>query len=717
MTATTERSTNEKAVNTSLDADGILIVTLDMPGRRMNVLNDELSAGFDSAIKRIETDAAVKGVILTSAKKDFLAGADIDKVMQIDTPQAAMKMADEFKVLLRRIERCGKPVVAALHGSTLGGGYELAMACHRRILLNDPRAQVGLPEAKLGLLPGGGGTQRLPRMVGIQQALPLLLEGKSLRADKALAAGLVDELAGNRDEMLASAKAWCLANPRPQQPWDRSDFRIPGGDSRHPAVAQVFSLAPSMTNAKTQGNFPVALDILSCVFEGGLVDIDTGLRLESRYFAYALLSPVARNMLTAFWFQLNALNKGASRPGDVEQTRVKKLGVLGAGMMGAGVAYVAAKAGIDVVLKDVSCEAAEKGKGYSAGLMDKKVAKGRANTAQKEELLARILATGNVADLAGCDLVVEAVFENRELKAKVTRETEVVMNDSGFFASNTSTLPITSLAEASARPTNFVGMHFFSPVDKMPLVEIIRGEKSSPEAIAKAFDFVQQIKKTPIVVNDGRGFFTSRVFSRYVGEGALLLKEGQHPRRIDMAAVKAGMPVGPLTVLDEVSLTTPLSIMRQNQQDLGAAYVPSGLEDVLPRMVELGRTGKKDGKGFYDYDATGGKKVWPELDGHFPLSAQLPEQDLQDRLLFTQVLESVRSYEEKIVMTVADANVGSIFAMGFAPQHGGVLQFVNSFGVKRFVSRASELAKKYGEHFNPPKLLLDMAEDNKIFAD
>lgn len=707
-----------KAVQATLDQDGILILTLDMPGRSMNVLNAELSDGFGTALAQIESDAAVKGIIITSGKKDFIAGADIDKVFLIDQPEEAMALADDFKGLLRRLERCGKPVVAALNGTTLGGGFELAMACHRRIVINEPRVQIGLPEAKLGLLPGGGGTQRLPRMVGIQQALPLLLEGKSLRPEKALAAKLVDELASDRDDLLARAKAWCLANPSPLQPWDRGDFRIPGGDSKHPSVVQVFAIAPSMANAKTQGNFPVAIDILSSVFEGCLVDFDTALKVESRYFAHAVCSQVSKNMISTFWFQLNALNKGASRPEGVEKSRVKKVGVLGAGMMGAGIAYIAAKAGIEVVLKDVSAEAAEKGKAYSAGLMDKKLGKGRATVQQKDELLARIHATGNAADLAGCDLVVEAVFENREIKAAVTRETEAVMDANGVFASNTSTLPITGLADASVRPANFVGMHFFSPVDKMPLVEIIRGEQSSSEAIAKAFDFVQQVKKTPIVVKDGRGFYTSRVFVRYIAEGIRLLEEGQHPKRIDMAAVKAGMPVGPLTALDEVSLITALSIMEQNHNDLGAGYEPSGMEQALPKLVrELGRTGKRDGKGFYDYDASGGKTVWPSLLDHFPLREQLPERDLQDRILFTEALEAVRAYEEGIVTTVADANIGSVFALGFAPQHGGVLQFINAYGPRAFVARAQELAGHFGERFEPPALLRRMAENDQLFHD
>lgn len=704
-------------VQTSLDQDGILTITIDMPGRSMNVLNDELSEGFNTAIAQIENEDGVKGAILTSGKKEFLAGADIDQVFQIDTPEAAMELANGLKALLRRIELCGKPVVAALNGTTLGGGYEVALACHHRVMIDNDKAKVGLPEAQLGLLPGGGGTQRLPRMIGIQNALPLLLEGKSLRPQKALGSKLVDELASDKDDLLAKAKTWCLANPAPKQPWDTKGFRIPGGDSKHPSVSQVFAIAPSMTNAKTHGNFPVAVDILSCMFEGCLLDFESALNVESTYFAHAVNSQVSKNMINTFWFQLNALKNGASRPEGFETSSVKKLGVLGAGMMGAGVAYVAAKVGIDVVLKDVSDEAAEKGKAYSAGIMDKKVAKGHATAAQKDELLARINATGNAEDLSGCDLVVEAVFESRDIKAKVTQETEAVMEKTGVFASNTSTLPISGLATASERPANFVGLHFFSPVDKMPLVEIIRGEKTSPETIARAFDFVQQIQKTPIVVNDGRGFYTSRVFSRFIAEGCLLQQEGQHPKRIDMASIKAGMPVGPLQVLDEVSLTTPLSIIRQNQEDMGADYQPNGAEGVLEKMVELGRTGKKDGKGFYDYDAKGGKKIWAGLAEHYPRGEQLSERDIQDRLLFTQVLESVRAFEEGIVSNVADANIGSIFALGFAPQHGGVLQFVNAYGFKKFIARSEELAQRFGERFAPPALLSEMAESGEIFKD
>ncbi|HEX2530853.1 MAG TPA: 3-hydroxyacyl-CoA dehydrogenase NAD-binding domain-containing protein, partial [Burkholderiaceae bacterium] len=527
------------------DADDIVTLTIDMPGRSMNVLNEELTAPFIEAITKIEADKAIKGVILTSGKKEFLAGADIEKLFRITQPQEAFDLAQEFKAFLRRLEQCGRPVVAALNGTALGGGLELALACHYRIAVNQPKARFGLPEVKLGLLPGGGGTQRLPRLIGIQSALPLLLEGKELRPEQARQQGILHELAVDREDLLAKAKAWCLANPQPAQPWDDKKFRWPGGDSRSPGNVQMWSIAPSMASAKTYGNYPAVTNIMSCVFEGGIVDFDTGCEIESRYFANCVVSPVAKNMIGTLWFQLNAINKGKSRPAGIAPLIVRKVGVLGAGMMGGGIAYVSAKAGIDVVLLDVSVENAEKGKAYSTGLLDKAIRRGRETAAGKQALLDKIRTTADVNDLAGCDLVIEAVFEDREIKAEITRKTEAVLAADAVFASNTSTLPITGLAEASVRPANFIGLHFFSPVDKMPLVEIIVGAKTSKETLARGFDYVRQIRKTPIVVNDARGFYTSRVFGTYVMEGLKLLMEGQHPRAIEVAGLQAGMPVGP----------------------------------------------------------------------------------------------------------------------------------------------------------------------------
>ncbi|GAB3537942.1 3-hydroxyacyl-CoA dehydrogenase NAD-binding domain-containing protein [Noviherbaspirillum agri] len=708
------------SVNFEQDSDNIVTLTIDMPGRSMNVLNEELTAPFAETIAKIEADKTIKGIIITSGKKEFLAGADIERLFRITEPQQAFDLAQEFKAFLRRLEQCGRPVVAALNGTALGGGLELALACHYRIAVNDPKAKFGLPEVKLGLLPGGGGTQRLPRLIGIQPALPLLLEGKELRAEQAKAQGILHELATDRGDMMAKAKAWCLANPNPVQPWDDKKFRWPGGDSKSPANVQVWSIAPSMASAKTWGNYPAATNIMSCVFEGGIVDFDTACEVESRYFANCALSQVAKNMIGSLWFQLNAINKGKSRPEGIAPSKVKRVGILGAGMMGAGIAYVSAKAGIDVVLLDVSVENAEKGKAYSATLLDKAVKRGRETEQGKQAFLAKIQTTTEVRDLAGCDLVIEAVFEDRKIKADMTKKTEAVIANGAVFASNTSTLPITGLAQASERPANFIGLHFFSPVDKMPLVEIIVGEKTSEETLARGFDYVQQIKKTPIVVNDSRGFYTSRVFATYIMEGMKLLMEGQHPRSIEVAGLQAGMPVGPLALHDEVSLSLSWHIMEQTRKDFeaeGKPYTPHPATAGLKKMVvDLDRPGKKAGKGFYDYPANEQKHLWAGLKDAFPLAAQqLPQKDLIERLMFVQANEAAKCYEEKVVLTVADANIGSIFGWGFAPFQGGALQYINAYGVDNFVRRSKELAERYGDYFAPAGILVSMARDGRNF--
>lgn len=709
------------AVRYEQDADGIVTLTLDLPGRSMNVLDETLTRGIADAVARIEKDAGVKGVIVTSGKKEFLAGADIEGLYKNTDVKSVYDMAEAYKGILRRLEKSGRPVVAALNGTALGGGLELALACHYRIAVDNPKAKFGLPEVKLGLLPGGGGTQRLPRLIGIQPSLPLMLEGKELRADQAKQAGIINELVKDGAELLARAKAWCLANPKPVQPWDDKKFKWPGGDSKSPANAQMWAIAPSMADAKSQGNYPALTNIMSCVFEGGIVDFDSGCRIESRYFANLGVSQVSKNMIGTLWFQLNAINKGKSRPEGFEKSTVKKLGVLGAGMMGAGIAYVSAKVGIEVVLLDSTVEAAEKGKSYSAGLLDKAIKKGRETPAGKGVFLDRIKPTADYKDLEGCDLVIEAVFEDRAIKADVTKKTEAVIPATATFASNTSTLPITGLAKASLRPEQFIGLHFFSPVDKMPLVEIILGEQTSKATLAKGFDYVQQIKKTPIVVNDSRGFYTSRSFSTYVMEGLALLLDGQHPRSIEVAGVQAGMPVGPLAVHDEVSMSLSLHVMEQTRKDFaaeGKTYTAHpGEKAVLMMVKELDRPGKKAGKGFYEYPQGGQKFIWPELTKYFPLSKdQLSQQEMMDRLMFAQANEAARCYEEKVVMTVADTNIGSIFGWGFAPHQGGALQFINAYGVAKFVKRAEELAAKYGPRFKPAAVLVEMAKAGKSFA-
>ncbi len=709
------------AVQQALGADGILTLTLDMPGRSMNVLNEELTKPFAEAMVRIETDGAVKGVIITSGKKEFLAGADIEKVFKITKPEDAFQLAEEYKSFLRRLELCKKPVVAALNGTALGGGLELALACHYRIAINNPKAKFGLPEVKLGLLPGGGGTQRLPRLIGIQQSLPLMLEGKELPPDKAKAMGILHDLAADANEMMAKARAWIAANPSPRQPWDDPKFKWPGGDAKAPQNVQMLAIAPSMLRQKTWGNYPAPENILSCVVEGGLVDLDTGCRVESRYFANCVVSQVAKNLIGTFWFQLNGLNKGESRPQGFEKKTVKKLGMLGAGMMGAGIAYVSAKVGIEVVLLDATLEAAEKGKSYSAGLLDKDIKKGRITAPQKDELLARIKPTTEYQDLTGCDLVIEAVFEDRKIKADVTRKAEKAIAADAVYASNTSTLPITGLAQASVRPKHYIGLHFFSPVDKMPLVEIIVGKETSPETLARGFDYVQQIKKTPIVVNDSRGFFTSRVFSTYVMEGIALLAEGQNPHAIEMAGLAAGMPVGPLALNDEVSLSLSLHIMEQTRKDFkaeGREYLPHPAAKVIKKMVKaLDRPGKKAGKGFYEYPPNGTKYLWPGLAEHFkPAKKPLSQREMQDRMVLIQANETAKCFEENVLTRVADANIGSVFGIGFAPHHGGALQFINAYGVDKFAARCEELAANYGERFKPAAILRKMAAEKRNFV-
>ena len=711
------------AVQLTVDADGIATLTMNLADRPMNVLSDALMGPFSDAIAKVEADASIKGLIVTSGKKEFLAGADIDGVFLMTDPKLAFDAAEAFKKILRRMELCGRPVVAALNGTALGGGLEMALATHYRVAIADPKAKFGLPEVKLGLLPGGGGTQRLPRMIGIQASLPLMLEGKELNAEAAKQQGIINELASDSADLLAKAKSWCLANPKPVQPWDDKKFKWPGGDSRHPAVVQMLAIAPSMATAKSQGNYPAVTNIMSCVYEGGIVDFENGCRIESRYFANLVVSQVSKNMIGTLWFQLNSINKGKSRPEGLPKAKTTKVGILGAGMMGAGIAYVSAKVGIECVLLDSTIEAAERGKAYSAGLLDKAIKKGRETPAGKGVFLDRIKATTDYADLAGCDLVIEAVFEDRAIKADVTRKTEAVLGADVVFASNTSTLPITGLAKAHSKAENFIGLHFFSPVDKMPLVEIIMGEKTSKETLAKGFDYVQQIKKTPIVVNDSRGFYTSRSFATYVNEGLALLAEGQHPRAIEMAGLKAGMPVGPLALQDEVSMSLSLHVMEQTRKDYadeGKTYTASASEPVVLKMVkELDRPGKKAGKGFYDYPEAGTKgekKLWTGLAQAFPLAdVQMSQQEMIDRMMFAQANEAARCFEEKVVLTVADTNIGSIFGWGFAPHQGGALQFINAYGVAKFVKRAEELAGKYGPRFTPAALLVKMAAEGKHF--
>ena len=707
------------AVTLELGSDGILVATMNLPGRPMNVVGDELMAGIAAAVEKL-ADPAAKGMILTSGKADFCAGGDIDRMSKWTRPEEPFEGSMAMKKALRQMELQGKPVVAAINGHALGGGLEIALACHARIAIADPRLKLGQPEVKIGLLPGGGGTVRLPRLVGIQTALQICGEGNDIAVAKAREMGLLADTAADRDELMAKARAWIAANPKAKQPWDQPKFKFPGGDSRSPAVVQMWAIAPSVASSKSQGNYPAVQHIMSSIFEGGLVDFEAAQVIESRYFAACVTSPVSKNMIGTLWFQLNAIKKGASRPQGVPPSKVGRLGILGAGMMGGGIAYVSAKAGIDVVLLDTTQEAADKGKAYSQGLLDKAVKKGRSTPEKRDALLAKIKATTRYEDLAGCDLVIEAVFEDRAIKADVTKKAEAVLGADKVFASNTSTLPITGLAQASARPKNFIGLHFFSPVDKMPLVEIIVGKQTSDETLARGFDYVLQIGKTPIVVNDSRGFYTSRVFGTYVMEGIAMLKEGVHPRSIEVAGLQAGMPMPPLALQDEVSLSLGLHVAEQTKKDLaaeGKPYAEHPGMSVVRQLCEIGRIGKKAGKGFYDY-GDDGKTLWPELTKLYPVAAQQPEQrELIDRLMFAQANEAARCHEEKVLRSVADANIGSIFGWGFAPFHGGALQFINAMGAAAFVARARELAAKYGPRFEPAAVVVKMAESGGRFAD
>ncbi len=707
-------------INYSKDTDNIVTLTLDNPAKSANVINKAFGEAFKEVLGKLKAETDLRGIIVTSAKDTFLAGADIDEMFAESDAQKFFDQAQEFKAGLRWIETQGKPVVAAINGTALGGGLEMTLNCHRRIVINNPKTQLGLPEVTLGLLPGGGGVTRFVRILGLQPAFPLLTEGKKLSPQEALSTGLIHELVATKEELLAKSKEWILANKTAKQPWDVDGYKIPGGSPTSPKVAGMLPVAPAMLAKKTYNNYPAPLAIMAAAIEGAMVDFETATRIESRYFAGLATGKVAKNMIGVFWKQLNELNAGKSRPAVAEKFSFKKVGVLGAGMMGSGIAYACAMSGLEVVLKDVSQEGADKGKAYSENLLKKRVSKGKTTQKKADEILDNIKATANANYLSGCDLIIEAVFENRELKAKVTAEAEAVMDATGVFASNTSTLPITGLAEKSSRPKQFVGLHFFSPADRMPLVEIIIGKETSDETLARAFDFVKQIKKTPIVVNDSRGFYTSRVFATYVLEGIALLEEGNHPRAIEAAGLQAGMPVGPLALTDEVSLSLIAHIRTQTNLDLAAEgkSIPNhSAYKVIDKMIALGREGKAKGAGFYEYpkEKDAKKYLWSGLLENFPNTVDLFERDMIDRMLFIQSIETVRCFDENVLLTVPDANIGSIFGWGFAPFKGGTLQYINDYGVKAFVARAKELESKYGERFAVPASLEKMAAEGKEY--
>ncbi|HJP38252.1 MAG TPA: 3-hydroxyacyl-CoA dehydrogenase NAD-binding domain-containing protein [Gammaproteobacteria bacterium] len=710
-----------KTIQYSVDADGIAILTLDVPGRSMNVLTPELVEDLKICIEKLAGDQAVKGAVITAAKTAFMAGADLkDLVTAYDrglTVEEGYYFGQSLSQVFRRLETCGKPVAAAINGIALGGGLELCLACHYRVLTDDRKAKIGLPEVTIGLLPGAGGTQRLPRLIGIREALPLMLEGRQLTPDKALKLGVVHELAP-LDQLVERCRCWVLEKGDPEAPWDKKGFRVPGGaGAMHPKSMETFMVGTSLLAGNAFHNYPAPKAIMSAVYEGTITPFDTGLQIEGKYFAQLISGVVARNMMRTLFVNKGEADKLVRRPDAVEKSAVKKLGVLGAGMMGAGVAYVSARAGIEVILLDTDLEGAEKGKAYSQALLEKGISRGKSTRDKADALLRMIRPTTDYADLEGCDLVIEAVFESREIKAEVTAQTEAVIPETAIFASNTSTLPITGLAEASERPEKFIGIHFFSPVDKMPLVEIIVGKKTSDEAIARSLDYVQQLRKTPIVVNDSRGFYTSRCFMTFCNEGMTMVSEGISPALIENVAKMTSMPVGPLAVIDEVTIELAYKVSRQAEVDLGKAFQPiSGLGVVKKMVDELDRKGKRYGKGFYEYPEGGQKHLWPGLAEHYPLAAEQPSVDeIKNRLLIIQALETARCYEEGVLTHPAEADLGSIFGWGFPPWTGGTLSFIDTMGIGKFISECDRMAEIYGPRFEVSDWLRARAEKGETF--
>jgi 3-hydroxyacyl-CoA dehydrogenase/enoyl-CoA hydratase/3-hydroxybutyryl-CoA epimerase len=707
------------------DNDGIVTVTMDMTGP-VNAMNAEYHEAMSETVAKLEAEQGLTGVVFASAKKVFFAGGDLNDLVKADPEQAEtfFNATESMKAGLRRIEKLPVPVVAAINGAALGGGYELCLACNHRIAFDHKSVQIGLPECSLGLYPGGGGVVRLTKLIGVEKALPYILESKRLVPAKALAAGMIDHTVATLDELVPVAKAYILSTKDDAlaavQAWDRKGYKVPGGAINTPRNAQLAVMAPAMLNQKTRGLMPQMTAAMDVAFQASMLDIDTALRIEGREFAKIATGPVAKNMISTFFFQLNKINGGASRPKNVPKNPTRKVGILGAGMMGQGIAYVSAMAGIEVVLKDISQEAADKGKAYSEKLLQKRVSRGRMAEEKAKGILDLILATDKNEDLQGCDLIIEAVFENIGLKHNITKEIEPYLSDDGFWGSNTSTLPITQLAEASVKPENFIGVHFFSPVDKMPLVEIICGEKTSDEALAKAFDYTMQIRKTPIVVNDSLGFFTSRTFGTYLDEAAHLLTEGANPVRIDSLGKGIGMPVGPLQIQDETSL----ELSRKAQETWGEMGVTDkwGDGDVIRRVIkdmitDNNRGGRYHGGGYYEYHEDGSKNIWPPLyDLYYKPEYQISDDDIKDRLMFRQVIETLKCLETGVLRSVADANIGSIFGIG-APAHtGGFIQFVNTYGFDEFIARCDELAAKYGERFNCPNIVKEHAKSGELFA-
>ncbi|WP_448222133.1 3-hydroxyacyl-CoA dehydrogenase NAD-binding domain-containing protein [Gordonia iterans] len=709
------------------DADGVVILTMDDPNQGANTMNQLFVDSIIATVDRLEAEKDdITGVIVASAKKTFFAGGDLKDMAnppagatKAELAEAAYQKVGTIKSALRRLETLGKPVVAAINGAALGGGLEIALHCHYRIAADVKGSKIGLPEVTLGLLPGGGGVVRTVRLLGMQQALMgVLLQGTQFNPAKAKDTGLVNEVVGSIDELVPAAKAWIAANPEAQQPFDVKGYKIPGGAPTNPKVAANLPAFPALLRKQIKGtNMPAPRAILAAAIEGAYVDVDTADLIETRYFVSLLTGQVAQNMINAFFFNLNHINGGGSRPEGYDKWKATKVGVIGAGMMGAAIAYVSAKAGIDVVLKDIDIDAANRGKDYSVKLEEKALSRGKTTKEKSDALLARIHPTVDPEDFKGVDLVIEAAFESVEVKNKVFGEIQDIVEPDAVLGSNTSTLPITGLAEGVKKPENFIGIHFFSPVDKMPLVEIICGEKTDDAVLAKVIDYTLQIRKTPIVVNDSRGFFTSRVIGTFINEAIAAVGEGVEPAFIEQAGSQAGYPAAPLQLSDELTLTLMQKIRNETKagaQAAGIEFPEHGSYAVIDWLVENGRTAKKDGAGFYDYADGKRTQLWPGLREQFKSgSVEIPFEDMKERMLFAEALETVKCFDEGVLTSVEDANIGSIFGIGFPAWTGGVIQYINQYdgGVPGFVARANDLADKYGEHFRPPASLVTKADN------
>ncbi|MEU6273704.1 3-hydroxyacyl-CoA dehydrogenase NAD-binding domain-containing protein [Streptomyces populi] len=717
----------ENMIRWERDGDDVVVLTMDDPDSAVNTMNRTYVDSMEETLARLEEEReSIAGVVLTSAKKSFFAGGDIGFMSRArpEDAEALTELCATLKSQLRRLETLGRPVVAAMNGTALGGGYEIALACHHRIALDAPDSRIGLPEVTLGLLPGAGGVSRTVRLLGIEGALTdVLLKGQRYRPREALAKGLLHAVAGTPEELLAEARSWVLAHPRSVQPWDAEGFRIPGGAPSQPRIAA--SLPAYAANLRRQlkgAPVPAPRNILAAAVESAQLDIDSGLKVETGYLVELMTGQVSANMMQAFFYDTQHIDSGGSRPGGHPRHTARKVGVLGAGMMGAGIAWSCARSGLQVVLKDISYEAAKRGKGYSEQLVGKALARGRISREEADATLARIVPTADPADLAGCDLVIEAVFEDPALKQRVFAEIEDVVAPDAVLGTNTSTLPITGLAEGVGRPSDFIGLHFFSPVDRMPLLEIIAGDRTSDATVAKAVDIARQIGKTPIVVGDSRGFFTSRVISKFIDEAVAMVGEGLSPASIEQAGSQAGYPAPPLRLLDELTLTLPRTIREETRAAVlaeGGRWHPHGSEPVLDRMIdEFGRGGRSSGAGFYAYADGRRTGLWDGLREHFTVAGrEIPFADMKERMLFAEALDSVRCLDEGVLRSVPDANVGSLLGIGFPAWTGGVLQYVNGYpgGPPGFVARAQELAERYGQRFEPPASLVAKAEKGERY--